>query len=72
MIITTEVDFESGNTTVRIDLGDKIFSLKVNLHEIRNKIDLASSNILIQKASEAIAHAIGVDIKIEPKKEAQP
>jgi len=68
MIIATEVDYESGDTTVRIDLGDKIFSLKVNLKEIRNKIDVASSNTLIQKASEAIAHAMGVDIKIEDKK----
>ena len=68
MIITTEVDFKSGDTTVRIDLGDKIFSLRVNLHEIRNKIDVASSNVLIQKASEAIAHAMGVEIKIEDKK----
>jgi len=68
MIIATEVDYESGDTTVRIDLGDKIFSLKVNLKEIRSKIDMASGNILIQKASEAIAHAIGVDIKIEEKK----
>jgi len=68
MIITTEVDYETGDTTVHIDLGDKIFSLKVNLKEIRNKIDVASGNILIQKASEAIAHAIGVDIKIEEKK----
>lgn len=70
MIIHTEVDYETGDTTVSIDLGDKIFKLKVNLKEIRNKIDLASDNILIQKATEAIAHAIGVDIKICDKKEA--
>jgi hypothetical protein len=68
MMIQTEVDYESGVTTVKIDLGDKIFSLKVNLKEIRNKIDAASSNFLIQKASEAIAHVLGVDIKIEDKK----
>jgi len=68
MIIATEVDYESGDTTVRIDLGDKIFSLKVNLKEIRSKIDMASGNILIQKASEAIAHAIGVEIHIEEKR----
>jgi hypothetical protein len=40
----------------------------VNLREIRDKIDVATSNILIQKASEAIAHVLGVDIKIEEKK----
>jgi len=56
---------------VRIDLGDKVFILKVNLKQIRSKLDLASSNILIQKATEAIAQAIGVDIKVEPKKEKQ-
>jgi hypothetical protein len=56
---------------VRIDLGDKVFILKVNLKQIRSKLDFASSNILIQKASEAIAQAIGVDIKVEPKKEKQ-
>lgn len=67
MIITTKVDYDSGDTTVKIDLGDKIFSLKVNLHDIRNKIDVASSNLLIQKASEAIAHAMGVEIKIIQK-----
>lgn len=68
MIINTEVDYETGDCTVSIDLGEKIFSLKVNLNEIRDKIETASSNILIQKASEAIAHAMGVDIKIINKK----
>jgi len=67
MIIQTEIDYETGDTTVRIDLGDKIFSLKVNLNQIRDKIDVASSNVLIQKASEAIAHVLGVEIKIEEK-----
>jgi len=68
MIISTEVDYESGDTTVRIDLGDKVFILKVNLKQIRSKLDFASSNILIQKTSEAIAHAIGVDIQVEEKR----
>ena len=67
MIIKTEIDYESGDTTVTIDLGDKLFKLKVNLNQIRDKIDVASSNILIQKATEAIAHVLGVDIKIEDK-----
>jgi len=67
MIIDTEVNYDTGDTTVTIDLGDKIFSLKVNLNQIRDKIDVASSNVLIQKASEAIAHVLGVEIKIEEK-----
>jgi len=67
VIIQTEIDYDTGDTTVRIDLGDKIFSLKVNLNHIRDKIDVASSSFLIQKATEAIAHVLGVDIKIEEK-----
>ncbi len=67
MIIQTEIDYETGDTTVTIDLGDKILKLKVNLNQIRDKIDVASSNILIQKATEAIAHVLGVNIKIEEK-----
>lgn len=67
MIIQTEVDYDTGDCTVRIDLGDKVFRLKVNLNEIRDKIDVASSNVLIQKATEAIAHVLGVDISIAGK-----
>ena len=67
MIIQTEIDYDTGDTTVMIDLGDKIFSLKVNLHEIRDKIDVAAGNFLVQKATEAIAHVLGVSIKIEEK-----
>jgi len=67
MIIQTEIDYDTGDTTVTIDLGDKIFSLKVNLKHIRDKIDVATSNILIQRATEAIAHVLGVSIKIEEK-----
>lgn len=67
MIIKTEIDYETGDTTVTIDLGNKTFSLKVNLNQIRDKIDVASSNWVLQRAMEAIAGALGVEIKIEDK-----
>lgn len=69
MIIRTTVDYETGDTTVLLDLGDKTFRLKVNLQEIRDKVDAASSNIWLQKATELIAHALGVDIQIQTKME---
>jgi hypothetical protein len=69
MIISTEVDLEAGDTTIKIDLGDKVFCLKVNLKEIRGRIDAATSNILVQKATELVARALGLDINIEDKKQ---